>query len=159
MELFIRSCLVAQHTALAQGTLLTTVKWPDLMPSWSRCWPQKAWSLSTDTIQTPVGLIHTHVMHNWGPSPKIFLSEAGDMTNSMVMWLILTGIWMTILELIWGRLCNKYAAWCFINLFRSLKDSSTIIRWKYLLVKLSIPSNLATWHTILERDTLLITVK
>ena len=73
---------------------------------WSRCWPRKAWSWSTDTIQTPVGLIHIHIMHNWGPRPQITLSEAGDITKSMVIWLILTRIWMTILELIWGRLCN-----------------------------------------------------
>ena len=65
---------------------------PDLVPSWSRCWPRKAWSWSTDTIQTPVGLIHVHVMHNWGPRPKIILSEAGYITESMMMWLILTRI-------------------------------------------------------------------
>ena len=52
---------------------------------------------------------------------KIILSEAGVTTKSMVMWLILTRIGMTILELIWGRFCNEYAAWCCINLFRSLK--------------------------------------
>ena len=33
--------LTAQHENLAQGTLLTTVKWPDLVPSWGRCWPGK----------------------------------------------------------------------------------------------------------------------
>ena len=75
---------------LPRGTLLTTVEQPDLVPSWSRCWPQKAWSWSTDTIQTLVGLIHIHIMHNWGPRPKIILPEAGDTTKSMVMWLILT---------------------------------------------------------------------
>ena len=62
------------------------------MPSWSRCWPRKAWSWSTDAIQTPVGLIHIHLMHNWGPRPKVILSEAGDVTKSMVMWLLLTRI-------------------------------------------------------------------
>ena len=109
MELFFFSCLAAQHTTLAQATLLTTVKQPNLLPSWSRCWPRKAWSWSTDTIQTPVGLIHIHITHNWGPRPKVVLSDAGDATKSMVMWLILTRIWMTILELIWRRLCNEYA--------------------------------------------------
>ena len=121
MEQSSPSCLTAQHKILARGTLLTTVKWPNLVPSWSRCWPGKAWSWSTVTIQTDVGLIHIHAMHNWGTRPKRIPSEAGDITRSMVMWLILTRIWMTILELIWRRLCNKYATWCSINLFRSLK--------------------------------------
>ena len=74
-----------------------------------------------DTVQTPVGLIHIHVMHNWGIRPKIIPLEARHITKSMVMWLILTRIWMTILELIRGRLCKEYATWCCINLFRSLK--------------------------------------
>ena len=91
------------------------------MPSWSKCWPQKAWSRSTDTIHTPVGLIHIYVMHNWGARTKIIPSEARDTTTSFSVWLILTRIWMTILELIWGRLGNKYATWCCINPFRSLK--------------------------------------
>ena len=52
-----------------------------MVRSWNRCWPQKAWSWSTDTIQTPVGLIHIHLMHNWGPRPKIILSEAADITK------------------------------------------------------------------------------
>ena len=73
---------------------------PDL-PQWSnsQIWWQvgvdvgleiKAWSRSTDTIQSPVGLIHIHIMHNWGPRRKVIVSEAWDMTKSMVMWLILT---------------------------------------------------------------------
>ena len=65
-----------------------------------------------------------------GPISKLGLSEAGDATKSMVMWLILTGIWMTILELIWGRFCNEYDVWCCINLLRSLKDFSTVIEQK-----------------------------
>jgi len=121
MEQYSPSSLTAQHKTLAQGTLLTTVKWPDLVPSWSRCWPEKAWSWSTDTIRTPISLIRIHIMHNWGLRPKRIPSEAGDITKLMVMWLILTRVWMTILELIWGRFCNGYAAWCCINLFRSLK--------------------------------------
>ena len=92
MEQLSTSSLAAQHKTLAQGTLLTTVRQPDLVPSWSRCWPGKAWSWSTDTVQTPVGLIHIHVMHNWGTTPKIILLEARDITKSMVMWLILTRI-------------------------------------------------------------------
>ena len=103
------------------GTLHTTVKWPNSVRSWSRCRPGRAWSWSMDTVQTPVGLIHIHVMHNWGIRPKIIPLEARHITKSMVMWLILTRIWMTILELIWGRFCNEYATWCCINLFRSLK--------------------------------------
>ena len=91
------------------------------MPSWSRCWPQKVWSWSTDTIQTLVDLIHVHVMHYWGTRTKIILSAAGDTTESMVMWLILTRTWMTMLEKFWRRLCNEYASWCSINLFRILK--------------------------------------
>ena len=90
------------------------------MPRWSRCWPRKAWSWSRDTIQTPLGLIYIHIMHNWGPRPKLILSEAGDVTKSMVMWLILTRIHdHSGADL--GRLCSEYGTWCCINLFRSLK--------------------------------------
>ena len=42
MELSPPSYLAAQHTNPVQGTLLITVKHPNLMPSWSRCWPGKA---------------------------------------------------------------------------------------------------------------------
>ena len=91
------------------------------MTSWSRCWPGKAWSRSMDSIHTPVGTIHIHVMHNWGPRFKVILLEAGETTKTMVIWLILARIWMTILDLIWGRFYIEYAAWCCINLFRSLK--------------------------------------
>ena len=42
MELSSPSSLASQHTFLAQTTLLTTVEWPHLVPSWSRCWPGKA---------------------------------------------------------------------------------------------------------------------
>jgi len=90
MEQCYPTSLTAQHETHAQCTLLTTVKWPTFVQSWGRCWPQKAWSWSTDTIQTPVDLIHIHIMHNWGPKPKVILSEAGDATKSMVMSLILT---------------------------------------------------------------------
>ena len=81
----------------------------------------KAWSRSMDSTQTPVDLIHIHIMRNWRQRHKLILLEACETTKTMVMWLILTRIWMTILELIWGRFYNEYAAWCCINLFRSLK--------------------------------------
>ena len=70
---------------------------------------------------SPLGIIHIHVMNNWGTRPKRIPSEAGDVTKSMVMWLILTRIWMTILELIRGRFRNQYTVWCYINLLRILK--------------------------------------
>ena len=113
-----------------------------------------------DTIQTPGGLIHIHTPQNWRPKPKVVLSEAGDATKSMVMWLILTRIWMTILELIWERLCNEYAIWCSINLFRSIKS----LLYYHWMNNDQLWSNLRprVWpHNIkpLPRGTLLTTVE
>ena len=42
MEQSYPSSLAAQYKSIAQGTLLTTVEQPDLVPSWSRCWPRKS---------------------------------------------------------------------------------------------------------------------
>ena len=133
MELSPPSCLAAQHTNPAQGTLLVTVKHPDLIPSWSRCWPGKAQSWSTDTIQTPVSLIHILMLQNWGQRSKTILSEVRNKTISMVRWLILTRMndhsWANLggdfaINVPYGAVFTCYQAW---------KDFSTIIGWKMVL--------------------------
>ena len=116
--------LQSTHIAYNPWTMYPTYhsQHPNLTPSWSRFWPGKAWYLSTDTIQTSVRLTYIYMMYNWGQRPNTILSETRDTTTSMVRWLIWRE-WMAILEVLksWGRFCNKYAVWCCINLFRSLK--------------------------------------
>ena len=72
-------------------TLLTTVKCPiNAMPSWCGFWPGKVWFWSTNPIQRPISLIHSHLMDTWGSRYKIVLSKTTDTRTSLMRWLIVS---------------------------------------------------------------------
>ena len=118
IELSSLSFLSRQRKILAQGTLLTTVKVPNLMSRWSGFWLGKTWSGSTDGIQTFISLINGHVMDDWRLRSKIILPEARSTMKSLnQLW----QAWWPFYSQPGVRFYNEYDVYYFIKLFRSLE--------------------------------------